>query len=251
MTSRKTGAFQLRNRLSKTLTSVAVAATGLVAGATMLSGGEAKAFNCTFGLPGATCAPNVWYDSNPVATDKQIKFKQLPTAGSGDIEFKWIDINSNGTWNTGADLTVDQWHVDVDFNPSDLMANDGPSQLDYIIKITDPSLYFWDVTLGSIISPPTGGTVTKQIFQVGPGETKGAQIDGALTDSGMLNLFAIGSYQQLYIVDTAQANPGGSIDAYQNSFRQDVPGPLPILGAAAAFGSSRRLRRRLKATRLA
>ncbi|MFN7900662.1 MAG: hypothetical protein ACK5N0_13530, partial [Synechococcaceae cyanobacterium] len=114
------GASRLGNRFSKSLPNVALAATTLVGGATVLSGGQAQAFNCTFG-PGGTCDTNVWHDSNPVATDKQILFKVLPTAGAGDIEFKWADINGNGTWNQPADWKVDQWHVDVDFNP-DLMS---------------------------------------------------------------------------------------------------------------------------------
>lgn len=43
-------------------------------------------------------------------------------------------------------------------------------------------------------------------------------------------------------------NGDGAIDAFQNSFRQtqqSAPGPLPLLGAGAAFGFSRRLRRRI------
>jgi len=44
----------------------------------------------------------------------------------------------------------------------------------------------------------------------------------------------------------------GAIDAMQNSFSQtdDVPGPLPLLGAGAAFGFSRRIRSRIKGARL-
>jgi hypothetical protein len=41
---------------------------------------------------------------------------------------------------------------------------------------------------------------------------------------------------------------GGAIDTLENSFRQThtVPGPLPLLGAGAAFGFSRNLRKRIK-----
>ena len=59
-------------------------------------------------------------------------------------------------------------------------------------------------------------------------------------------------YKELYIIDTA-VNPTGSgklIDSYQNAYTQ-VPGPLPILGAGAAFGFSRKLRNRIKASRTA
>lgn len=38
--------------------------------------------------------------------------------------------------------------------------------------------------------------------------------------------------------------------AFYNAVRTPVPGPLPVLGAAAAFGYSRRLRKRLKGSKL-
>jgi hypothetical protein len=48
---------------------------------------------------------------------------------------------------------------------------------------------------------------------------------------------------------------GGAIDSMQNSFQQrantdKVPGPLPLLGAGAAFGFSRRIRSRIKGASL-
>jgi len=46
--------------------------------------------------------------------------------------------------------------------------------------------------------------------------------------------------------DTFTTN-GGAIDNMQNTVR--TPGPLPILGAGAAFGFSRKLRGRIKAAR--
>lgn len=47
-------------------------------------------------------------------------------------------------------------------------------------------------------------------------------------------------------------NGAGAIDAMENSFQQTahVPGPLPLLGAGAAFGFSRRIRSRIKGARL-
>jgi hypothetical protein len=48
-------------------------------------------------------------------------------------------------------------------------------------------------------------------------------------------------------------NGEGAIDTIENSFQQTqtVPGPVPLLGAGAAFGFSRKLRRRLKGATLA
>ena len=50
-----------------------------------------------------------------------------------------------------------------------------------------------------------------------------------------------------YFKDTFTTN-GGAIDNMQNTVR--TPGPLPILGAGAALGFSRKLRGRIKAARL-
>ena len=53
--------------------------------------------------------------------------------------------------------------------------------------------------------------------------------------------------QSLFIVDMITDN-GGTISSFTNSFTQytGVPGPLPLMGAGAAFGFSRRLRRRTR-----
>jgi len=42
------------------------------------------------------------------------------------------------------------------------------------------------------------------------------------------------------------AAPSRSINSFTTTYTQNVPGPLPLLGAAAAFGFSRRLRSRIK-----
>lgn len=55
----------------------------------------------------------------------------------------------------------------------------------------------------------------------------------------------------IYVEDTyTLVNQGSQLDNYTNTFRQ-TPGPLPILGAGAAFGFSRKLRSRIKAGRTA
>jgi hypothetical protein len=59
---------------------------------------------------------------------------------------------------------------------------------------------------------------------------------------------------ELYILDTANAGTvvnGGNVQRYVNTFRQGVPGPLPLLGAGAAFSFTRKLRRRVKTFRMA
>jgi len=222
----------------------------------MLSGGEAKANFCQFAgglVTGCTQGtPYVdWHITNKDATppflfptDKEIKFIAGPTSGVGNIEWKWIDISGNGDWRIPPDLhSVDQWQVDVDFNPG-LVAADGLSSLEYDIRITEPGYFFEDVMLTSAITPAGGGDVYKYIWT-----SKGGTLLSVLHNSGTYTPTP-NKYNFFYINDTAQAGPTGMIDNYQNTFRQ-TPGPLPILGAGAAFGFSRKLRGRIKASRSA
>lgn len=53
----------------------------------------------------------------------------------------------------------------------------------------------------------------------------------------------------IYVKDTYTVPVGNNVDRYTNTFQ--TPGPLPVLGAGAAFGFSRKLRSRIKATKQA
>ncbi len=256
MPSPSTALSPLGSRFRKSVPSVALAATALVGGATVLYGGQAQAFSCSFGgsgMPPNVCQTDVWYSSNP-ASDKLVKFLNLPTTGRGDIEFRYADNPPPGL------SLYDQWFVDVDFNPN-LNPGNGASVFDYLIKI-DPTAVprfpvFWDVSLGA----STGGDAwaTKEIWATDGNGNKTNLLHtlkydpfNGITDVHY-NIWPTNNLSELYIRDTA--NPGtfvngGNIDAYQNTFRQ-VPGPLPLLSAGAAFGFTRKLRRRVKAFRMA
>ena len=71
---------------------------------------------------------------------------------------------------------------------------------------------------------------------------------GSQNDSGFI------SGSTIYVRDTWTIPTGSNtiIDRIQNNYTQTdhVPGPLPLLGAGAAFGFSRRIRSRIKGARL-
>jgi hypothetical protein len=299
------------------LGSVATSALALsaITGAVVFSGGEAKALMCSFdaanpGIGGSinncdyidnTPPPGgpivtpalvnpgpgplaggyyeVWYETNKEPTDKDIWFKQGPTAGKGDIEWEWIDVNGSGTWLIPPDPhSIDEWHVDVNFFPP-LMPANGQSMFEYVVIIDkgqggaphNPwNPWFEDVTLSVMFGPPIDNVppgipsfVTKQIYEAicsssTPGGmfdscTKGSLINTLTVTAGDVNPVTaalLPIYDKLYIVDTA-VPLNNDIDAYSNIYRQEVPGPLPLLGAGAAFGFSRKLRGRIKAYRSA
>ncbi len=245
---------------------ISVLSISALAGGVMLSGGEAKALVCAFSNtstpPGGltSCNYNQAYPTDPQATDKTITFLSGPSGGSGDIEWTWQNINNNATWGALPDLKVDEWHVDVDFNPDYNTPNIGPntSVFEYILTLTpspapnDKAIHFYDVSLDAAFgaADPGESTVVKDIYEVINGNQKGTML-GSITCTGFANgstscgpSVVVQPNTSLYIVDTAVFR-GRVIDSYHNAFRQ-VPGPLPILGAGAAFGFSRKLRGRIK-----
>jgi hypothetical protein len=96
------------------------------------------------------------------------------------------------------------------------------------------------------------GTVQKEVFAAvdGSGNFVNRIFDRTSTNgspSGLVNLDNQ-SLTEIYVRDTYTVNAGGQLDNFTNTFQ--TPGPLPILGAGAAFGFSRKLRGRIKAARL-
>ncbi len=122
----------------------------------------------------------------------------------------------------------------------------------YTIAIADPLAFeFQAVGLGAGCAfPELGGcTVTKNV-NWGGGSTSLVAINGVPPAT---YLFASG-VSMLNIEDVFFAEGQTVVSVVNNSFIQrarqappdSVPGPLPVLGAAAAFGFSRKLRARIR-----
>ncbi|MFM9087267.1 MAG: hypothetical protein ACKOPT_03835, partial [Cyanobium sp.] len=96
-------------------------------------------------------------------------------------------------------------------------------------------------------------TVKKEVFRdYIDGQPVNKITELNLTGAGFVPVVPLNNLSQIYIKDTFN-NPvigQSSIDNVQNTVRS-TPGPLPILGASAAFGFSRKLRGRIKASRAA
>jgi hypothetical protein len=204
----------------------------LLAGVSALAPASVRAATtCSFGGLSPTCSIGFVFDE---LLDKTLMLTKLPTIGMGTIQFE---------------LQSGIWVVDVDFIP-DLEAPSGVGMLEYDITI-DPlsNNTFLDGGL-AIIGPPLGDREFKvKKFATGlpmlmADETVTQSSD--VFDPGLKTI----SVRDEYLVTN------GSINSFQNSFRQipggttdKVPGPLPLLGAGAAFGFSRRLRTRVLAAR--
>lgn len=210
---------------------VVVAATG-----TMVSGKGAYAQNtCWFGpttiQTGSTplCSAFTFEDVG----DKKLTINRFPTIGSGTIQF-----SANST---------PSWIVDVDFIPDVDSTVFGTTGLfDYNLTITQPGNVFFLAGLDSAAPIFSSTNVTKTVINdtLVLVSANGAQVFGAFGNQSLTSIHVKDEY-------TATS---GSLNNFQNSFlqipgsppdTQPTPGPLPVLGAAAAYGYSRRLRGRI------
>lgn len=100
-----------------------------------------------------------------------------------------------------------------------------------------------------LTGPMTGGTtfISKYIVEVTSGETIKAANGDTYTGTGMVTpVLAYIDSDPIYEFSAMIAlDPGSTVSSWTNTISQ-TPGPLPILGAGAAFGFSRKLRRRIK-----
>jgi hypothetical protein len=252
----------------------------LMGALTVLSAGSAQAVSCSFDptgfttcsygqqfpgggpgdlgpagpLPPSISAPftDQWFDTqydlsiNYYPTDKRIKYLVPHQHSTGMAFWVWADVNNSGTWRIPPDPhSTDIWgSVFFFFAPPTM-----PDSTEYLVRITEPGYHFEDVGLFAELMGDA--SVKKDVYTVlngGKGSLIGSlTVDSSNTENVWLPLHG---YQELYIIDSLDPGSMGNIQSYVNLFRQEVPGPLPLLGAGTAFGFSRKLRRRLQASRL-
>jgi hypothetical protein len=214
----------------------------LMAGVSALAPTSVRAADtCAFGgsILAPVCHLDFIFDKQD---DKTLKLTKLPTVGMGTIQF--------------VEQTEGIYVVDVDFIP-DLSAPLPPSAnpwgiLEYDLTIDPlPNLFTYLEGGLAIIGPPVGDPEFKvKKFATGLPMLMADEMlpQAAAPFASDLKLISV---RDEYLVTM------GSINSFQNSFTQverplpppTVPGPLPLLGAGAAFGFSRRLRTRVLAAR--
>lgn len=147
------------------------------------------------------------------------------------------------------------WHLTLDFNPNRNNILNDTGFLKYKITITDPSKFFDQVKLSNTSSITNGAYTLVKTFWDPTFTTQ--IVSDALTNPPTPDGISLSGLhaQTLYVKDEWNVKPAanGVVDNIQNTFGQTTgaPAPLPLLGAGAALGLSRRLRSRIKASRLA
>lgn len=180
-----------------------------------------------------TANPNAGYFSSPVVIDKILTplFYDAPCGANETC------IDELSFYLSGGSLP---FHVDLDFNPD----IGSPGSFVYKLDIVAGSPYVFDEAGLSGLATTASPNLTKII---GTG-WNGQEITNellTLDSNGVFVAEQIPGHLKTIFVQDKWAPVGGSVDAIQNVYSQ-VPGPLPLLGAGAAFGFSRRLRRRIK-----
>ena len=146
-------------------------------------------------------------------------------------------------------------HVDLLFSPSRGAVQSG--ELRYKIRVTNPLNFIKGATLSNTSTnlTPSDYQIEKTFYTDATFATQipALELNNPPTPVGGLNF----TDQTLYIKDIWRVTGGGgSLTNIQNAFGQElkaapVPGPVPLLGIGAAFGFSRKLRKRIKGSTLA
>jgi len=231
--------------LSKTLLTA-----GLLGGAALsaLGAGSAKAawenheplgYICTVG--GASACVFDGTDPTPTPVPRPNGDKVLTLLGqTGLLSGDTIAFTKQPT----------HWELALDFQ-ADRAAGDPAGNLDYKVEITDPAWIFDTAELTANIggSPGDPYILTKRFYT---DATYATEITSWSLAHPTNTLGTIGS-QTIFVRDNWSIPVGStaSINNIDNNYTQSsVPGPLPLLGAGAAFGFSRRIRSRIKGARL-
>ena len=170
--------------------------------------------------------------------DKLFTVKTAPTFGVGKVAFE-----------TSPPLPIkpDLWQVNIDWFGAGLR---GPiaGMFEYSVEIPSGGSQFASIGLstgGDYNEASADSVINKTAYQGLDGS--GPVIDTVTSINGGLSYSNSIGGNQIFIRDTWNVVEGATIDNLSNYITQAVPGPLPLAAVAAAFGWSRRLRRRVKA----
>lgn len=180
-----------------------------------------------------------------------------------DPAFPWVNFHDQATLDspvtpppgtsvrydfelTGVKYPLSQKQIDTDFNGP--LTGFGSFTSEYTVEALEPNTWFTQVDLSWVQVP--GGDATVSAEYEWFDSLNNSLGTTTLTNSGSLYVIPGPILPTKITVTNTYTPNSGAIDNVENTFR-NVPGPLPILGAGAAFGFSRKLRGRIKASRTA
>jgi hypothetical protein len=231
MTQTKTGAFPSMGRIPQLFGHTVLAASMLAGSAAVLNAGGAMAVLCGgtnphgfdytnlgastpgFTNPTPSCDSPVVGDPTQVNVDHDYPAQQ-PFNASGNVAYKLAHtINPHNFIKANIDADIDGLGTySFTFN-KDVYR----TEADFLSSTNPTNFNFTNVSGVITVTPPGGGSL-------------------------------VGYGSEIWVRDSWTISGNAEVDNITNTFQ--TPGPLPILGAGAAFGFSRKLRGRIKAARL-
>ena len=181
-----------------------------------------------------------------------VGFPPTPFTGGvteGQATFTGFSIGLGAGTFTYDSPMADMYTANLNFNPG-LNTGGVTQSFTYTLATTDGKIFTAAGLTSQMQAGLPGGNFTKKVCTSGFGtgtcvdfSTLNTASDNA--DGTLKPLAGFGS--TIYVIDTyVTTNGTAQITGLTNSFQTAVPGPLPILGAGAAFGFSRKLRNRIK-----
>ncbi len=197
------------------------------------------------------CQDKTFTIGNPQGLIDTNDYTSNPDGGS--LKFEWSKI---GIGPEDFPYQNDIFSLNIDFVPNLIGPRAG--SFEYFIAADVGAGYtLKDVSLDSTVVHDIDGTtttVTKEVFNPITSDTVTlTSTNGLPSNPFRESLGAPG----VRVIDSWTVGDKDTLENIKNSYRQDfsrepfdeVPGPLPLLGAGAAFGFSRRLRSRLLAAK--
>ena len=233
--------------LHSAIPKVLMAAVILGGSGSMLSAGSAQAATNYFCDPRITGGSGgfknlsfsvIAIGDTVTCADKKFTVSSFNFASTtGTAVFEWVENAPIGYKN-------DLFSLDLQFAPSATPGQNG--FFEYTVDILDPTYGFESVQLDSTVTlplPPTppNVTVTKLVDNT-PILTS---INGA-----QIGPIVFTQPSPITVRDTWTVGAGSTLSSIKDTLtqRNEVPGPLPLMGAGMAFGFSRKLRSRIKAS---
>jgi len=167
------------------------------------------------------------------------------SVGGGTGEFTFLSPSPN------------TFTANLNFNPG--YNNQTNQEFKYTVVTTNNYIFTQAGLTSQMQALFEGGSFSKQVCSTGFGTGTCQTYTSTNTASSTESSTLVGFGTQIWVTDNYQstlASPSGQITGITNTFAttaptpppaSGAPGPLPLLGAGAAFGFSRRIRSRIKA----
>jgi hypothetical protein len=177
----------------------------------------------------------------------------------GDKEFTNFSLNSSFTPNASDSVTVTKtlsgiWRIKAEFF-GDTFSQVNPGKLSFKASITDPTKVFFNTGLSNTTDTTFGGSSqAKATYSNLDPISSGIAMNPLMSINGAAaNTSFSPNPKSVEVALEWYTTGSATLSDITSTFTQtatpvtnQVPAPLPLLGAGAAFGFSRRLRSRIK-----